>query len=298
MEVRLTKNAQNNYGREFMTQYYSFDVSTEPTELENLLADCISEDGFVGYNETEDGQNLKITFFYDNSEIANDIRNEAAKKYNTTSPVCEQENRDWNEEWRKTMQPVKITDNIWVSPKWLEPPLENGDCWIKIEPQMAFGTGHHETTRIAAKLICGHSAAKSLLDIGTGSGVLAFVAQIAGYKSIMGLEIDETCYDNLQENLADNKGRADIRFVIGSVDKIGDSARFDTVVMNMIRSESAPLLRAVCRMLSYENNALLWSGILVEERDIVVAEAQKVGFELAEEITENEWWGGKFTIKK
>ncbi|MCL2844102.1 MAG: 50S ribosomal protein L11 methyltransferase [Chitinivibrionia bacterium] len=281
-----------------MAQCFSFDVIIEPNELENLLGECITEENFVGYNETEIGENLKITFFYDDLDIASDIRGEVIKKYSTASEVCEQENRDWNEEWRKTMQPVKIADNIWVSPKWLKPPLEDGDSWIKIEPQMAFGTGHHETTRLAAKLICGHSAAKSLLDIGTGSGVLAFVAQIAGYKSIMGLEIDETCYDNLQENLADNKGRADIRFVIGSVDKIGGSAKFDTIVMNMIRSESAPLLRAVCRMLSQENGTLLWSGILLEERDIVIAEAQKVGFELAEEITENDWWGGKFIIKK
>jgi len=280
-----------------MAQYYSFDVCVEPNDLDELLAECITEDGFVGYNETSDGEKIKIKFFYDNIDVANDIQSTMTEKYSAVSQVCEEENRDWNEEWRKTMQPVKITDNIWVSPKWLEPQMASGEHWIKIEPQMAFGTGHHETTRIAAKLISGHSSEKSLLDIGTGSGVLAFVAQLAGYKSIMGLEIDETCRDNLQENLADNKGRADIRFVIGSTEKIGDSARFDTVVMNMIRSESMPLLRAVCRMLS-QDGILLWSGILVEERDIVVAEAHNCGFTLTDEIVENEWWGGKFTIKK
>jgi len=281
-----------------MVQYYSFEVTAEPNELENLLAGCVGGSGFVGYNETQEkGNKLKVVFFYDDYKAAEEIRCDTAQKYKTSKCLHEEENRDYNEEWRKSMKPVKVTEDIWVSPLWLEPKLCEGEHWIKIEPQMAFGTGHHETTRIASKLICASKGAKSLLDIGTGSGILAFVAQIAGYKSIIGLDTDETCRDNLQQNLSDNKGRADIRFTVGSLEKIGDSARFDTVVMNMIRSQSAPLLRQICRILP-QDGTLLWSGILCEERDAVVAEAQSLGFALQEEISENEWWGAKFIIKK
>ena len=274
-----------------MAQFYSFDALVEPQEIENLLAECITEN-FVGFSETETNGKININVCYDDKDCASSVQKTLLQNYNV-SQVKEIENRDWNEEWKKTISPVKITEKIWVSPKWLEPKMLNGESWIKIEPKMAFGTGHHETTRIAAKLVEQTAGAKTLLDIGTGSGVLAFAAQIVGYKSITGLEIDEDCEENLAQNLEDNRANSDIRFIIGSIEKIKNSAKFDTVVMNMISSQSIPLLKDVCRVLE-KNGALLWSGILMQEKEKIVEEAKKIGFELQTEIVENEWWGAKF----
>ena len=274
-----------------MTEFYTFDVIIDAQNLENLLAECICG-GFAGYNEIPDGEKIKIRFYYDDKDSAVDIRGVLREKYET-SKVCEVENRDWNEEWKKTITPVKITEKIWVSPKWLEPTMSNDESWIKIEPQMAFGTGHHETTRIAAKLISQYGGAKSLLDVGTGSGILAFTAQTVGYKSITGIEIDESCRENLEQNLEDNKERADIRFIIGGIEKINVSAKFDTVVMNMLSSQSLPLLKDICSILP-QNGVLLLSGILLEEKEKVIAEASGFGFDFEYEIIENEWWGAKF----
>jgi len=274
-----------------MTQYYAFDVLVEPQEIENLLAECIT-DGFVGFSETETNGKININVCYDDKDCALNAQKTLLLNY-SVSQVKEIENRDWNEEWEKTISPVKITEKIWVSPKWLEPKMLDGESWIKIEPKMAFGTGHHETTRIAAKLIEQTTGAKTFLDIGTGSGVLAFVAQIVGYESITGVEIDNDCEENLVQNLEDNIANSDICFIIGSIEKIGISAKFDTVVMNMISSQSIPLLGDICRVLK-KNGALLWSGILTQEKKKIVEEAKKFGFELQTEIVENEWWGAKF----
>jgi ribosomal protein L11 methyltransferase len=274
-----------------MTDAFIFEILVEPQRLEELLTDGIG-DGFLGYGEEKAGKKLKISFYYDSFDSAKNILEILSKNYGA-SRISKVENRDWNEEWKKTVTPIKITDKIWVSPKWLEPNLGNTEAWIKIEPQMAFGTGHHETTRIAAKLISQESDKKTLLDIGTGSGVLAFVAQIVGYKSVMGIEIDRDCEENLAQNLGDNRGPSDIRFIIGGMEKISNSAKFDTVVMNMIRSESVVLLANICKVLQ-KDGRLLWSGILLEEKEIVIWEAQKYGFKLQGEIIENEWWGGSF----
>jgi ribosomal protein L11 methyltransferase len=274
-----------------MAQYYAFDAIVKPEEFENLLAECIV-DGFLGYSEVESNGKTKINICYDGKNCASNMQKQLSKNYNV-SQIREIENRDWNEEWKKTISPIKITEKIWVSPKWLEPKMQDGDCWIKIEPKMAFGTGHHETTRIAAKLIVETAGAKTLLDIGTGSGILAFVAQTVGYKSITGLEIDKDCEENLIQNFEDNKGHADIRFIIGGIEKVNTSARFDAIVMNMISSQSAPLLGNICNVLP-KDGFLLWSGILLEEKECVVGEAAKFGLELQNQLTENEWWGGKF----
>jgi len=274
-----------------MAQFYSFDALVEPQEIENLLAECIA-DGFVGFSETETNGKININVCYNDKDCALNAQKTLLKNYNV-SQIKEIENRDWNEEWKKTVSPVKITEKIWVSPKWLEPKMRDGESWIKIEPKMAFGTGHHETTRIAAKLVEQTAGAKTLLDIGTGSGVLAFVAQTVGYKSITGLEIDKDCEENLAQNLEDNKGYADIRFIIGGIEKINISAKFDTVVMNMISSQSLPLLGNIYAVLQ-KNGALLWSGILTQEKEKIVEEAKKFGFELQSQIVENEWCGVKF----
>ena len=273
-----------------MADYFAFDIICETQDLENLLTEALS-DGFSGYTESEIDGKTRINICYNSKEAADEIHEALAEKYEL-SPVSKMENRDWNEEWKKTIEPVKITEKIWVSPSWLPPTLFKNEAWIKIEPKQAFGTGHHETTRLAAKLVaaCG---GKTLLDIGTGSGVLAFAAQISGYVSIVGVEIDEDCRKNLAENLEDNKGHADIRFIIGGIEKISAKAKFDTIVMNMIRSQSAPLLGDI-REILHKGGFLLWSGILCEERDLVVEEAAKFGFELQNEIVEGEWWGGKF----
>ena len=276
-----------------MIKYYSFDVFIETDEMENLLAKCIV-DGFSGYSETQTNEKTKINVCFDNKNSAKEVLKSLLQNY-TVSQVKEIENRDWNEEWKKTVSPVKITDNIWVSPEWLKPKMADGEHWIKIEPRMAFGTGHHETTRIAAKLI-EQSCGATLLDIGTGSGILAFVAQICGYKSITGIEIDEDCEKNLSENLEDNRANADIRFIVGTLEKIESSAKFDSVVMNMISSQSIPLLKNIYNFLN-KDGVLFWSGILCEEKEKIVEQAQNAGFELQSEIAENEWWGGRFVKK-
>ena len=278
-----------------MTNYFTLDAVCGADDREDLLSAAIT-DGFCGYHESEsDNGRVKLSICYCCIKAAEGVREVLAGKNYKVSQVSKIENRNWNEEWKKTITPVKITDKIWVSPKWLPPKLEKGMDWIKIEPRMAFGTGHHETTRIAAELVseCG---GKTLLDIGTGSGVLAFVAQLSGYVSITGIEIDEDCRENLNENLIDNKGSADIRFIIGGIEKISTRAKFDTIVMNVIRSQSVPLLPDICKILR-KGGFLLWSGILIEEREAIIGEAGKFGFELQSELKENEWWGGKFAKK-
>lgn len=212
------------------------------------------------------------------------------------TPIDAVVNEDWNAQWRASMQPARLAPGWWVSPLWLSPPLEQGDRWIRIEPKMAFGTGHHETTRLAAQALIGLGAGlrgASFLDIGTGSGVLCFVAAMAGAAKWLGVEIDPDCRENLAENRSLNAAAGSGAFVIGTTAALKGAARFDVIVMNMIHTESAPLL-GDCRVLLSENGALLWSGILLCEKQRAVDAAAEQGFVLKRESFENEWWGGVF----
>jgi len=208
--------------------------------------------------------------------------------------------QDWNATWKKNMKPVAVTAGIWVSPAWLRPPLAPGNQWIKIEPKMAFGTGHHETTRLASRGIMAVKAllpsGAQLLDIGTGSGILCFVAACTGVKRAFGIDRDPVCLPNLAENKRKNRTGAGLAFVIGTIDMVKGENCFDCVVMNMISSDGLPLLSRIYSLIK-PKGFLVFSGLLLEERKTTISTALSHGFHLHGQAHENEWWTGTFVKK-
>ena len=248
--------------------------------------------------EIEDGD-VRIKVYFGDMHSA-DLAKTDLELRSPKSPVSlfEVENQDWNAKWRESMKPAKLAPHFWVSPTWLAPPGNDDDHWIKIEPKMAFGTGHHETTRLAAKAIISKKKwiqNKNILDIGTGSGVLCFVADICGSRSCLGVEIDPDCLENLEENRQQNTHSGDIEFAIGTLDCLKNDTVFDMVVMNMLLTESTPLLPQVASMLR-PGGCLVWSGILLEEKDTAIENASIIAScVLTKENVEHEWWCGVFT---
>lgn len=246
-------------------------------------------------NSVNNGVEIKVYFKDQNSA---QIASEDLKNRNPFSPVQikQVENEDWNRKWRESMQPAELASGYWVSPLWLPPPMKENDVWIKIEPKMAFGTGHHETTRLAAQEILGRNEwlpGKSVLDIGTGSGILCFVADKCKAARCTGVEIDKDCQENLAENHRLNPPEGRIDFFIGTLSALKNSAKFDLVVMNMIIKESEPLLSSISQLLKNEG-ILVWSGILNNEKEEAITSASDFNFKLIEQKTENEWWCGSF----
>jgi ribosomal protein L11 methyltransferase len=207
---------------------------------------------------------------------------------------------DWNAKWKQSMQPVQVAKSIWVSPAWLRPPVSQGQSWIKIEPKMAFGTGHHETTKLACQALIAHrdavGPAPAILDIGTGSGILCFVADCMGISRAVGLDVDPVCASNLAENLRKNRAKSSISFAVGTLDCLRKIAAFDLVVMNMLSSEGTSLLERT-RNLLRDNGIFIWSGLLLEERKDILALVLPKGFSLCRDAHENEWWCASFVKK-
>jgi ribosomal protein L11 methyltransferase len=205
--------------------------------------------------------------------------------------------QDWNASWKKNMRPVTVAEGVWVSPAWLRPPLSAGDRWIKIEPKMAFGTGHHETTRLACQGIAGLvpllPANGQVLDIGTGSGILCFVADRSHCAHAVGIDSDPVCLPNLAENKRKNRTKTGIAFAIGTIDMMKADGCFDLVVMNMISSDGIPLLSRIHSFLK-PNGFFIFSGLLLEEAKTVSRTALSSGFRLHSQAHENEWWCGTF----
>lgn len=257
------------FAEDIMNQWYQIAVPKDsPTDK------FIGIDGFLGSEEKE---NATILYFEKSESVRDQL-----KEYN----ISVISDGDWKETWREYFVPVKI-GSLTVVPPWKK---DEGD--IVINPARGFGTGHHETTRLALgfveKLLKKDSNINTLFDAGTGSGILA----IAAAKLKKGIKA--TAVDNdpdALENAAENIGLNDMK---DSIALSGEpifkfEGKYDLVIANIISSVLYFLSDDLKRLTS---KWLILSGVLKAEDPVFM---QRMGldeeFELIEKTSENEWSG-------
>lgn len=277
-------------------RYLSVRIQVRPDRYDRAMGVLLAN-GMLGCSEEPGDQTVCIEAWFTGDTSPDAL-------HATLSSLCDLvsetsvADRDWNAAWRQTVQPVRIAPTLWASPTWRPPVLGPGEQWVRIEPAMAFGTGHHETTRLSATLIAGFAETRgsgwSMLDIGTGSGILCFAAGLLGADWCLGLEIDPLARMNLTDNCRDNPDAARPAFVIGSTNALAVFAAVDLVVMNMLYQYSAPLLPDAIAALAVEGR-LIWSGLLAEAREESLTTASRQGLRLCDEQVDGEWWAGVFS---
>lgn len=195
----------------------------------------------------------------------------ALKEINTTiqTQIAEEETKDWLAEWKKGFVPFKFVGDFWIVPSWLEKPPE-ATKEIKIDPGMAFGTGTHATTKMASFFINKLSkenpeAVKnwSLLDVGTGTAILAVLAELCGFPYITGIEIDPEARRKARENCGLNKTK-NIEIPEIQLDEVREP--YDVVVANIIDGVLIKIKKDLLRVLKNQGHLFL-TGILQERDD-------------------------------
>lgn len=173
-----------------------------------------------------------------------------------------EQDRDWLAEWKKGYTAFPLVGNYWVVPSWETSPV--AECHtLAIDPGMAFGTGTHETTQLAAQLLIEQvqlSGRQSLLDVGTGTGILALLACKEGVREIMGTEIDVEARRVARENLQLNHC-ARVQVLDEQVDTLAGTV--EVVVANIIDGVLLQLKADLLRLLAPQGKLVL-SGILAE----------------------------------
>lgn len=178
--------------------------------------------------------------------------------------------KDWLEEWKKGFEPFSLVGPYWIVPSWFDSPVDDKHT-IHIDPGMAFGTGTHATTKLAATFLSKKAKEHkegaepySLLDVGTGTAVLAILARKMGFEPIIGLEIDPEARRVARENLLRSKLDS-IEILDNPIDEIHQS--FDVVVANIIDGVLINLRKELlgCTKLGGD---LFLTGILLEREEI------------------------------
>ena len=204
--------------------------------------------------------------------------------------VTEEPAKDWDKWWRDRAQPVAVSEHLWVRPPWVEFTPEDPEAVVlELEAKTAFGTGEHETTSSCAALMENVDfKGKTVLDIGTGTGILAMFARRKGASLAVGTEIDPLTIPCIAENFERN-GFGESDCVLGFLDAFKDGTKFDVILCNMIRSELWPLRDDIEDLLA-PGGELIISGQLLTEKDYILRWFEEAGFKVKEERISTEWW--------
>jgi ribosomal protein L11 methyltransferase len=208
--------------------------------------------------------------------------------------IFEEENKDWLAEWKKGFKPFKLVGDFWVVPSWLTPPPECKHA-IYIDPGMAFGTGTHATTQMMAHFIFKLSQQYpndigqwAMLDVGTGTAILAMLAQMAGVGLVTGIEIDPEARRVARDNVKLNH----LEVIDIPETQIEDiHSTYDIVVANIIDGVLIRIKKDLMKVLKPGGHMLL-TGIL-EERDNHFFEnfLEKSGLTVVRRLQKDEWVG-------
>jgi ribosomal protein L11 methyltransferase len=267
-------------------------TAVDPAEVLGLLADPVIQGGW-------DDEGL-IHLYWPKSQWNLDARARLCRALQELGPdVCgdgdirveELPNQDWNRQWAESVRPIRIGRRIMIRPSWEPVVLQAQDIEIVLDPKQAFGTGHHATTRMLLErledLIHG---GEFVLDVGTGSGILAMVALRLGAASALGVECDPVAVDCARDYARENGFGNTLEVRCGTlqdVDRQG-TLRPDVVLANLDRQTILPLCDPLAQYMSHGARLLL-SGILLEEEEEISEMFFKAGA-LVLQRREQEGW--------
>lgn len=193
--------------------------------------------------------------------------------------------KNWNKKWESSFNPILINENCQIRASFHQPSDKKYD--IIINPEMSFGTGHHETTRLMAKDLFKHDLKnKTILDFGSGTAILSILSEKLGAKEVDAVEIDKNANQNANQNLATNNCKV-IKIIDGDGGNIPNK-KYDYLLVNINRNtiiqEFTNFLEAMKK-----NSTILFSGFFESDIDYIKDLSIKSGLKILYSDLENQW---------
>lgn len=250
-------------------------------EIANILIAQLSELQYEGFEEDESQLKAFIPgHLFDESALK-----ELGQHLNISYNVSILPDINWNSVWESNFQPVIVDEFCTVRADFHEP-AETTQYEIVIAPKMSFGTGHHPTTYMMIQQMAGVDFTnKAVLDFGTGTGVLAILAEKLGAKSVLAIDNDDWCIENAGENLLKNNTT---KTHVRKADTAAADTSFDIILANITRNiiqENFPLF--VDHLA--EKGILLLSGLLAEDEATILDVSAASGFTLENKLQRTNW---------
>jgi ribosomal protein L11 methyltransferase len=278
--------------------YYELKLTLNPnTEISrDIISAFFAEIGFESFVESETGLDAFVPEkLFDAEAIATVLENLPLPDTKIDYSVELIQDRDWNEEWEKNFfQPIIVDNQVVIHSSFhKDVPILPYD--IVIDPKMAFGTGHHSTTALMVSYLLELDLqAKSFLDMGCGTAVLAILANKRGATPITAIDIDRWAYENALENIQLNH-TPDIRVACGDANLLGKES-YDIIFANINRNillNDIPVYAACL----HPNSSLFMSGFYKEDIAVIKEKCLLEQLEFVDYKEQNNWVAVHF-IKK
>ena len=269
-----------------------FTVISEEDYHRDLLINSLAEIGFDTFEEIDLGFKAYIPSADFDQQQLDSVLVQYQDDMSFSYEVNLIPQKNWNEVWESNFEPLEIGGKCYVRatfhPSKPEFPYE-----IVIDPKMAFGTGHHQTTSMMMELMLKEDfAGKTVLDMGCGTGILAILASMLGAADVLAIDYDPVCYDSTRENARLNE-TLNVRAACGSKEAIPDE-QFDFILANINRNILLDQLESYVKSLSPQGT-LFMSGFYEEpDLDIIRESASRLGLTFVTHLKQQNWVAAKF----
>ncbi len=261
-----------------------------PQNRELLMA-ALDELGYDSFWEEEDIFRAYISGAAFDEKKLRELQQEFGQKFSLSFTADDLPDQNWNEIWESNFDPVKINDHCGVRAPF-HPSFGHIEYEIIIEPQMSFGTAHHETTAMMLDYLTFTSLeGKKVLDMGSGTGVLAIMAKLKGATEATAIDNDNWAVANTKDNIRRNNVDAEV--LAGDIDTVSGRS-FDLILANINRNILLRHIPLYAEMLT-AGGSLMTSGFYIDDLEAIKNKAENHGFIMNDFKDKRNWVAARFT---
>lgn len=268
---------------------YQFDI--QPKEpFGEILTAFLADLEFESFVETDNGISAYVRTDLDDEsgvqQIIDDLK-DVTIRY-TKKEIIQQ---NWNEEWESNFHPILVADQCYIRAEFHESKPEI-PYEVIIQPKMAFGTGHHETTHLMVEYILETEfEGKDVLDMGCGTSILGILAKMKGANYVEAIDFDQWAVDNSIENAERNKVELNIK--LGDSSSLGGK-EFDIILANINKNVLMRDIPNYVKNLNFAEGELILSGLMTQDFDDIKSLCESLGLKFINKKQRNEWIALKF----
>ena len=264
-----------------MGNYCEISIPTKDEALREMLIACLAEIGYEGFEESD--STLKA-YIPETGFLPDDL-NILLNSYNLIYSQLVIKKQNWNQVWESNFEPVQVDDFVGIRASF-HPPFTHVEYEIVITPKMSFGTGHHATTYMVMQLMRELDfKGASVFDFGTGTGILAILAEQLGAGSVLAVDNDDWCIENASENILINSCK---HIDIEKISELTLARQFDIILANINRNIILDNLGNLRKAMA-PGGQLLLSGLLKEDEADITNACISLGLQHKITLDRNGW---------
>jgi len=273
-----------------MKTFYEVTIETDPFNAEELSGLLW---GLQPLGILENDLSLSVSFDVNNnlnqiveSFLQQLVEGEVINSF--TFSIREVEEINWNEEWEKNLKVIKVTDRIVIKPSFREYFSTTEEVVITIDPKMSFGTGEHQTTKLMLSMCEKYvKPGMKVIDVGTGTGVLAIASVLLGANYALGIDNDEWCYENALENIDQNHVLGKVEFRLAEIGNLAEHD-FDLLLANIQKDVLLLIAKDISTKVK-EGGTIILSGLLFSDEADIFECYTKLGLSNIDKMQLDEW---------